>query len=120
MSGNILFGSCEVCGKEAILERTYYNYEIKCECHSPNHFECIDHCSNCTPIEPYITKIYMKSSNIKRLSASYLIIPFIIVMVGFGYLFLDYTKKMEREQKELKRFTDSIYRAYLEEKKPSK
>ena len=30
--GNGEFGKCEICGKDAILERTYFYYPIHCEC----------------------------------------------------------------------------------------
>lgn len=59
-------GTCGVCRKEnAILQRTYFHYDIKCECHSPNHFELIRHCNDCTPVEPNKTKIYLKTSELK-------------------------------------------------------
>ena len=63
MGGSIEHGFCECCGKVDFLERTYFYYNIKCDCHSPQHFELTRHCKNCTPIEPKITKI--SSSSIK-------------------------------------------------------
>ena len=30
--GGIEFGTCDICGKEAELERTYFYYPIHCEC----------------------------------------------------------------------------------------
>jgi len=57
MSGDIEVGKCEVCGKEGQLQRKYWNYDVKCDCHSPNHFEMIRHCANCEPKEPISTKI---------------------------------------------------------------
>ncbi len=39
MSGCVEIGICDICKKEAHLQRTYFRYNIKCECHSPYHFE---------------------------------------------------------------------------------
>jgi hypothetical protein len=64
MSGNIEFGKCEICGKMKVLQRTYFNYNIKCECHSPNHFELVIHCADCIPTEPVETKIVLKTSTL--------------------------------------------------------
>jgi hypothetical protein len=68
MSGCNEHGKCEICGKETFLERTYFRYEIKCECHSPNHFELIRHCKNCVPKEPTTTKISIKTEALKDLT----------------------------------------------------
>lgn len=65
--GECEWGICDVCGKYSPLERTYFGYDIKCECHSPNHFELVHHCSNCVPVEPEYTKVTMKTSSLKRL-----------------------------------------------------
>jgi len=65
MSGSVEFGKCEVCGKGTILQRTYWHYNIKCECHSPNHVEMIRHCKDCVPIEPKITKIDIRTDQLK-------------------------------------------------------
>ena len=67
MSGCMEFGKCEICGKEGGLQRTYFNYDIKCECHSPNHFEVVSHCAKCKPEEPKITKLTVATSLLKRL-----------------------------------------------------
>ena len=66
MSCGIEFGKCDICGKEDNLERTYFEYDIKCECHSPKHFELVRHCKNCIPsmpteIHPYIKAMDGKS-----------------------------------------------------------
>jgi hypothetical protein len=53
-------GRCQVCEKEGIVERTYFYYGIKCECHSPEHFEIRWNCKECTPKEPTSTEIYIK------------------------------------------------------------
>ena len=62
MNGEVEFGKCEVCGKESILGRTYFHYDIKCECHSPYHFEMVCHCKDCVPKEPETTIIHVKTS----------------------------------------------------------
>jgi hypothetical protein len=66
MAGDIEYGACEVCYKEAPLSRKYYHYDIKCECHSPKHFEIVRHCKDCTPKEPKTTKIRYKTSDLKK------------------------------------------------------
>ena len=66
MSGNIEYSKCEVCGKEAPLQRTYWHYLIKCECHSPSHFEMVRHCSSCVPKEPITTTATMLTNTITK------------------------------------------------------
>lgn len=46
------FGKCEMCNKDAYLNRKYFEYALKCKCHSPQHFELIKHCNECKPMEP--------------------------------------------------------------------
>lgn len=67
MSGCVEFGECEMCKKETYLERTYFRYNIKCECHSPYHFELIRHCKECVPVEPKETKIILKTEYLKNI-----------------------------------------------------
>jgi hypothetical protein len=57
--GSQEFGKCEICGKEANLERTYFFYPIHCECcgskdekGQDQHFELVCHCEHCTPKVP--------------------------------------------------------------------
>ena len=58
------YGKCEICGKDAPLERTYFNYPIdNCECCSSkdengknNHFVLVRHCEKCIP--PLPSEIY--------------------------------------------------------------
>lgn len=50
--GAIEFGTCEICGKETALERTYFKYNINCECHYPHHFVVVCHCKDCVPEIP--------------------------------------------------------------------
>lgn len=65
--GEIETGKCECCGKDNVrLERTYFRYPIKCECHSPEHFVLIRHCEDCTPEEPKETKITLKTRDLKN------------------------------------------------------
>jgi hypothetical protein len=66
MCGSMMFGRCQCCGKEKPLTRTYFDYPIKCECHSPNHFEMVEHCKDCTPREPEYTKVEFKTKDLKE------------------------------------------------------
>lgn len=61
MSGCMEYGKCEICGKEAPLQRTYFRYNIKCECHSPNHFDLVIHCKDCVPTRPKETKVILST-----------------------------------------------------------
>jgi hypothetical protein len=53
------YGKCDICGKTAVLTRTFYDYGIKCLCHSPTHFEVVSHCADCEPHPPKRTTIEM-------------------------------------------------------------
>ncbi len=66
MNGDIEHGICQICHNEADLTRKYYRYDIKCECHSPYHFELVRHCKKCIPKEPEITKIIVKTNILKK------------------------------------------------------
>jgi len=67
MTGAIEIDKCDVCGKENVhVSRKYYRYDIKCECHSPHHFELVRYCKDCIPKEPKETKIFIKTENLKR------------------------------------------------------
>lgn len=48
MSGEIERGKCSICGKDTQLLRSYFHYDIKCECHSPKHYEIVWHCKECS------------------------------------------------------------------------
>lgn len=72
MCGAIEYGKCAICGKDAQLERTYFEYAISCDCcgakheGKPIHFEIVQHCSECVPnlpaeIHPYIKAMDGKS-----------------------------------------------------------
>lgn len=59
--GEMEIGKCGMCQKENVpVSREYYRYGIKCECHSPNHFEIVFYCKNCTPKPPSKTTISIK------------------------------------------------------------
>jgi len=65
--GVIEIGKCDICGKEnVILARKYYHYDINCECHNPTHFEIVWYCGDCIPKEPKITKLYVKTEELKK------------------------------------------------------
>ena len=66
--GDVEFGKCDYCGNEDYLGRKYFRYPIKCECHSPEHFELVCHCKNCTPVEPKTTKITLKTFELKNIT----------------------------------------------------
>lgn len=67
MSGEVMVGTCDVCGKQHVpLNRKTYYYGIKCECHSPEHFEVVYYCSDCQPEEPKETRIILKTADIKN------------------------------------------------------
>ena len=66
MCGSVEFGKCEVCGKEAPLQRTYWHYNVKCECHSPSHWEMKRHCVDCIPEEPVVTNITLKTESLEK------------------------------------------------------
>lgn len=63
MSGCMMYGKCDVCGKESNLNRKYFYYGIQCECHSPEHFEIVEHCDDCVPVAPERTRITIKPSD---------------------------------------------------------
>ena len=54
------YGKCDLCGKESVLARTYFDYPIKCECHSPRHFEMVKHCDDCVPKMPKDIKVKLR------------------------------------------------------------
>lgn len=59
-------GQCDICGNISDLNRKYYHYDIKCECHSPCHFELVRHCATCIPTEPKETTIKIKTDNLVK------------------------------------------------------
>lgn len=59
--GEIEWGKCEYCGTEGRLNRTYFRYDIKCECCNNNHFEIIWHCDKCEPVDHGVRKIQISA-----------------------------------------------------------
>ena len=59
--GEMEWGKCEYCNTEGPLNRTYFRYDIKCECCNHNHFEIVWHCHKCEPKDPGIRKIELKN-----------------------------------------------------------
>lgn len=61
------FGKCEMCGKEAPLSRTYFVYDIHCECCGCKedgrdmHSELVRHCKDCVPDIPQVITPTVKS-----------------------------------------------------------
>lgn len=66
MSGCGEFGRCDICGEDKLINRQYYYYDIKCECHSPNHAEIVYYCNNCKPVEPKLTNVLLKTSDLSK------------------------------------------------------
>jgi len=65
-------GTCQVCGKENNgIQRTYYYYGIKCECHSPEHFEIVYHCNTCVPNPPSKTTLNLSPTTERQLSPQF-------------------------------------------------
>jgi hypothetical protein len=61
MSGSCEWGDCDYCGNNGPVERTYFRYDIKCECCNNKHFEIVWHCSKCQPKDPGIRKIKLNN-----------------------------------------------------------
>ena len=53
-------GKCDICGKETVLSRTYFHYNIPCQCCGCKedgmdmHFVCVHHCKDCVPDVPKV------------------------------------------------------------------
>ena len=64
---DIEVGICNICGKETGLRRTYFYYNIPCECcgckedGKDMHFVMIRHCKDCIPDIPDLIKPILKS-----------------------------------------------------------
>jgi hypothetical protein len=61
MGGDVEWGTCEYCGKEGPVDRTYFRYDIDCNCCNNNHFEIVWHCSKCEPTDPGVKKIELSN-----------------------------------------------------------
>lgn len=65
--GEIEFGICEMWGKEAPLSRTYFVYDIHCECcgckedNKNMHSVLVRHCKDCVPDIPQVIAPRVKS-----------------------------------------------------------
>ena len=66
----IEFGKCEICGKEAPLERTYFYYPVHCECcgskdkdGQKQHFVAIRHCKDCSAPIPNVIQPVCKAAD---------------------------------------------------------
>lgn len=70
--GDIENGKCQICGAEGQINRKYYHYGIRCECHSPQHFEIVFHCNSCEPVEPKQTTVTIKTENLLKEAISLL------------------------------------------------
>ena len=70
------YGKCECCGKEAPLTRTYFYYNIPCECCGctidGNHYhsEMVSHCCNCTPSIPDEIRV-VQDNEVKTLKVGF-------------------------------------------------
>lgn len=65
---SIELGKCDICGKETSLSRTYFYYNIPCECCGCKidgknmHFELVHHCEHCVPKIPKEITLSVKSA----------------------------------------------------------
>ena len=68
MCVDIEFGKCDICGKETQLSRTYFVYNIPCQCCGCKedgmdmHFELVCHCKDCVPDVPNAITPVLKSA----------------------------------------------------------
>ncbi len=58
---DVIFGICEICEEEGILETTQFVFGIDCQCCEGNHFEPVNHCGSCVPIIPEYISYKSKS-----------------------------------------------------------
>jgi hypothetical protein len=61
MGGDSEWGICDCCGNDGPIVRTYYRYDVKCECCNNKHFEIVYHCIKCEPTDPGIRKIQLSN-----------------------------------------------------------
>lgn len=66
---NYEYGRCQVCGKENILERTYFHYGTSCECHDIRHIVMRRHCATCTPHVAAHRKVDILIEDVKTIDA---------------------------------------------------
>lgn len=61
-----VFDKCDMCGEYTNVARTYYTYDIHCDCCSDwGHIERVCYCENCVPSPP--TKITVKMRPLEEL-----------------------------------------------------
>ena len=53
MCGEMPFGTCEKCGKNNTPLHIRYRHfwDVRCDCHSPNHFDRMEVCELCDTLE---------------------------------------------------------------------
>ena len=68
---DVEYNICDVCGEPGELERTYYYYNIRCDCHSPEHFEIVSTCPNCTPEPPLKITVEMSPTSYRGEAHNY-------------------------------------------------
>jgi hypothetical protein len=61
-----IMGICPYCNLEKHLMRTYFYYDIECECHAGKHYVMVDHCEECAAKEPALTKVIVKTSKLRK------------------------------------------------------
>lgn len=57
------FSKCDICEQDAIVDRKYYYYDVKCDCcNSKNdpHFEIVRYCVKCEPKPPRTITVFLK------------------------------------------------------------
>ena len=64
--GETIIGKCMYCMKYTNLQRTYFRFNLDCECHSPKHFEIVEHCGSCTPKRPSYTSVLLKKNLVNK------------------------------------------------------
>lgn len=55
--GAVEYGECDICKREASLNRKYYRYNIPCDCCNDEHFEIVRYCNKCDPKPPKVVKV---------------------------------------------------------------
>jgi len=56
------YGECTFCKEQGILQRTYYRYDVECECCSGDqHFEIAWNCHECIPYDLGIQSIQLSN-----------------------------------------------------------
>ena len=55
-------GECNFCGELGLIQRTYYYYDVDCECCSGDkHFEIVWNCHQCIPYDMGIQNIQLSN-----------------------------------------------------------